>query len=181
MLLIPAGQTDISRLKLLRDVTLNQLKSAVRGTTTTQPLIYRDLIQQDLLPNAAGGDLNTRFSNPNALVANVSGQLYSQTLQNFQSIGIYGYASLAASPLISLLQFNLGSAVTIAQFFLDTIYADQSEVVGYFDTPVIYTPQQTVNINAVASAAVGVGAESFVLLGMVYEPAGRTIQPQNVQ
>lgn len=181
MLFIPAGQTNIDALKTMRDITLGKLKSAVRGTTKDQPLIYRDLIENDLNPNSTGGDLNTRFSNPSALTANTPTQLYSNTLQNFQAIGIYGFASLAPSPQISLLQFKLGSAVTIAQFFLDAAYADASEVVGYFDTPIIYTPLQIVTINAVASAAVAAAAENFVLIGIVQEPAGNNLQPQNVQ
>ena len=180
MLLVPAGQTNLDVLKSVRDETINALTRAVRGTTQNQALIYRDLIEQDLLPNSTAGEINSRFSNQSALVANTPGSLYQQTLPNYQAIGLYGYASLAPSPLISMIQFKQGTAVLLAQYFLDALYADSSEVVGYFDTPIIYQPSQTASILAVASAAVGAAAENFVLLGIVVEPSGQSIQPPNV-
>lgn len=177
-LLIPAGQTDIAALKMVRDTTIAQLKSSVRSTTSTQPLIFRDLVPQDLNPGSSGL-VTARFTNPNALVAQTVGQMFSIETQNFQSIGIYGYAAISANPQLDQISFNLGSAVTLAQYFLDSIYADQSEVVGYFE-PTIWTPQQQIIINGLSQNAIAANAESFVLLGIVMEPAGRTVQPTQV-
>ncbi len=176
--IIPASQIDIGRLSILKNKLINDLMSAARGTSTQQPLIYRDVTPQDVNPDATSGLQLAQLSNPNALVANtlLTNQFNTQ-LQNSVAIGFFGYAAIAPSPAIQLITFQIGTAVVTSQFELGPIYADAQQVTGYFDTPPIFTPQQFLNVGFLASAAVAAGAEPFVLLGYIVEPAGRTVQP----
>jgi len=173
-LLIPAAQTDINSLKVLRDSTISKCNKAVEATTS-QSLIFRDLTPQDLTPGT-GGLTTARFSNPNAMVSETPINLFNYNLLNMQAIGIYGYAAIAANPQIDQITFSVGSAAVLAQYFLDSIYADQTQTTGYFE-PIIWTPQQNLVISGLAGAAVAANGETFVLLGIVVEPEGRTVQP----
>lgn len=176
--IIPASQIDIGRLSILKNKLINDLMSAARGTSTQQPLIYRDVTPEDVNPNASAGLQTAQLNNPSALVADtlLTG-LFNTRLDNSVAIGFFGYAALSPNPQIQLITFQIGTAVVTAQFELGPIYADSMQPTGYFDTPPIFTPQQYLNVGLLASAAVAANAEPFALLGYIVEPAGRTVQP----
>jgi hypothetical protein len=101
----------------------------------------------------------------------------SRQVPNNTAIGIYGYCQLTPIPQIDAIAFILGSGVPLAQFWLDAVYSDQQANVGYFDPPVVFSPLQTLQVNLLASAAVGAAGEAYGLLGFVAEPAGQTVSP----
>ncbi|MGH7639496.1 MAG: hypothetical protein ACREN7_00190 [Candidatus Dormibacteria bacterium] len=177
-ILVPSSQADIALLKVLKDSLVSNLNTAVRNVLgPDQPLIVRDLTAQDIFPNATGGLFTSRMSNPVAMTAQTLTTLIQTPMSNQQAFGLYGYAPLSASPLIDVIQFGNGTAVTYARFVVDNIFADTLETVGYFNGPVYWTPNQTFTMQAIANSAVGSGDETFALYGLVVEPAGLNIQP----
>ena len=176
-ILVPAGQTDIALLKIVRDQLIADLNTAVRNVLgPDQPLIVRDLTPNDVAP-AGAGLFNGRLSNVPILTAQTMTVLYSTPLSNQQAFGIYGYAPLSANPQLDILQFGQGIAVTYARFGLDGVFADSCETVAYFNGPVFWTPNQTMTIQGVSNAGLAAAAEQFNLYGLVVEPAGLNIQP----
>jgi hypothetical protein len=176
-LLVAASQTSWSQVKQIRDALGQTLQDLVQrvGGNQGSPLVVRDLFPNDINP-ATGGAYNSRFSNPNALTAATWSQQFSLQLPQNKAIGFYGYASLSPSPLIDGIQFELGSAKTLAQINLDVLYADTDETIAYFQ-PIAFPPVSTLVINMISESSVGAGAEQFVLLGLVAEPVGVTISP----
>lgn len=144
-----------------------------------QNTIIRDLMPSDVTGAASGAAGYARLQNKTALVANtwLLNDWGNQVLPVNKAVGLFGFIQLQAIPSIDAISFSSGGAALLAQFFLDDIYADQYESVGYFDPPVVFAPQQPVAINLLASAAVSANAEFYGLKGYVCEPPGITVAP----
>lgn len=177
--LMPPGLLVQMKAKLASDI-----QEVVRASSTGvagQQLTYRDLLPNDV--GIYSGETLTgpnigRTANP-ALVAETPfpNSFPNFTATSFQSFGIYGYASLSPNPLIDEIDFSVGSAATLAKIPLDILYAEQ-DVIGYFSDPLIYNPQETVNVTLLSQVAVAAGTESFQILGYVAEPVGRNVTPR---
>lgn len=178
-ILIPGGKIDYSQVTAIRIALRQRLQDAV-GRTMGQTTIIRDLSAYDVSGIASGSNGYARLSNHSALTAHT---WFTNDFAAFlrvpinTGLGIYGYEQLAAVPNIDAIAFTLGGNVTIAQFWLDAIYSDQYQSIGYFDPPVVFSPQQLLGINLLASAAVSANAEAYGLLGYTCEPAGNTVAP----
>lgn len=176
-ILVPASKFDFSQATALRMSLRNRLQDAV-GRVMGQATVIRDFTSKDLTGAASGAQGFARLSNQNALVANTYfNKDVTKALDQKTSIGFYGFVQLAKIPNIDEIQFFLGSGLPLAQFNLDSIYADQQSNVGYFDPPVVFAPGQTIQVNLLASAAVVANAEQYNLLGYVAEPQGQTVAP----
>lgn len=179
---IPGSKFDYSQATALRLSLRNKLQKAV-ATVMNQAPVIRDLAPYDVSGVAAGNALYSRLTNKQALVANtwLVNDLGFRAVPINTAIGIYGYIQLQAIPSIDAIAFTQGGVVTLAQFWLDVIYADQFSSIGYFDPPVVWAPQQQIGINLLANAAVSAAAESYGLLGYVAEPAAATVAPDQTQ
>jgi|SRR5579864_4396229 len=175
---VPGSKMDYSQVTALRIALRQTLQDAV-GRVMGQTTVIRDLIAADISGVAAGTALYARLNNKNALVANTwfVNDLGFRAVPINTAIGIYGYVQLASIPLIDAIAFTLGGVITLGQFYLDVVYADQFSSIGYFDPPIVYKPQQQIGVNLLAASAVTAAAESYALLGYVAEPAGQTVAP----
>jgi hypothetical protein len=175
---IEASKIDFSQLTALRIALRQRLQDAV-GRTMGQTTIIRDLATYDITGVANAAANYARLSNKNALVANtwLVNDWSTVKVPINTALGIYGYEQLTAIPNIDAIAFTIGGNVAIAQFWLDGIYTEQTQSIGYFDPPVVFSPQQPMGVNLLASAAVSAGAESFGLKGYTCEPAANTVAP----
>lgn len=175
---IEASKIDFSQLTALRIALRQRLQDAV-GRTMGQTTIIRDLATYDITGAAAAAANYARLSNKNALVANtwLVNDWASQRVPINTALGIYGYQQLTAIPNIDAIAFTVGGNVAIAQFWLDGIYTEQAQSCGYFDPPVVFSPQQPMGLNLLASAAVSAGVEQYGLKGYTCEPAANTVAP----
>lgn len=179
---VPGSKMDPSQVTAVRMALRDKLQQAVIRTMGQAPII-RDLYPYDISGVASGTNQFSRLQNKTALVANtwLLNDLGFRALPINTAIGIYGYVQLTSIPLIDGIAFTQGGVVTLGQFFLDVIYADQFSSVGYFDPPIAWAPQQSIGINLLAASAVTALAESYGLLGYVAEPAGATVAPDQTQ
>jgi hypothetical protein len=179
---VPASKMDYSQLTAIRLSLRDKLQTAVMRTMGQAPII-RDLMPSDVSGAASAAALFARLTNKNALVANTwfTNDLGFRALPINTAVGIYGYIQLASIPLIDAIAFTQGSVVTLGQFFLDPIYADQDSSIGYFDPPIAWAPQQSIGVNLLAASAVSAAAEAYGLIGYVAEPAGQTVAPDQTQ
>lgn len=175
---VPGSKMDYSQVTALRIQLRQTLQDAV-GRVMGQTTVIRDLQPYDVSGVAAGTNQYARLQNKNALVANTwfVNDLGFRAVPINTAIGIYGYIQLASIPLIDAIAFTLGGVITLGQFFLDVIYADQFSSIGYFDPPIVYKPQQQIGINLLAASALTATTEAYGLLGYVAEPAGQTVAP----
>ncbi len=171
--LIPAVQADHATVAAMKRQLALDLMSMVKDANGGIDVVYRPLRPTDL-------------NNGTVLGRTVSGALTGGTvatdifsswtnLTAVQAVGIYGFASLAANPLIDEIQFVVGSgggSQTLAIIELDEIYALQ-EAVGYFLPPVVWQPNEHVGVALLAGTSVT--NEQISLLGYVAEPAGKTV------
>jgi hypothetical protein len=175
--LIPGGKIDASQVTAMRLALRAKLLAAV-GQTMGQSTIIRDLITSDWSGKTSGNARFARYSNATALTAQTwttTGDVTPVQIANNQAIGIYAYVALAPVPSIDGIRLGLGGVQRLAQFFLDPVYADLVEAIGYFDPPVVYGPLQTVQVDLLAEVALAAGTEQFALLGYIAEPAGQTV------
>jgi hypothetical protein len=179
---VPGSKMDYSQLTAIRFALRDKLQQAVMRTMGQAPVI-RDLMPYDVSGVAAGTNQFARLQNKNALVANTwfLNDLGFRALPINTAIGIYGFIQLASIPLIDAIAFTQGNVVTLGQFFLDTVYADEQCNIGFFDPPIAWAPQQQIGINLLSASAVLALAESYGLLGYVAEPAGATVAPDQTQ
>jgi len=174
---IPAAKIDYSQLTAIRMSLRQRLQDAV-GRTMGQTTIIRDLHPADATGIAAAASNYARLANINALVANtLLSKDFSHQIPNNTAVGVMGYEQLTPVPSIDAIQLALSSGVVLAQFLLDAIYTDQTQSIGYFDPPIVFSPLQTMQVNLLASAAVSAAAEAYGLLGFTAEPAGATVAP----
>jgi hypothetical protein len=176
-ILVPASKIDAAQVTAMRLALRAKLTAAVAGTMG-QSVIIRDLAAYDISGVAAVTALYARLNNKAALVARTwdVNDLGTVTLGVNQAIGIYGYVALSAVPLIDAISFTLGGVVTLAQFWLAPIYAEEYSAIGYFNPPVVYGPQQSIQVNLLSEVAIAATVESYALLGYTCEPAGKTVQ-----
>jgi hypothetical protein len=179
---IPGSKFDYSQATALRLSLRTKLQRAV-ATVMNQAPVIRDLAPYDVSGVAAGNALYARLTNKQALVANtwLVNDLGFRAVPINTAVGIYGFIQLQAVPNIDAIAFTQGGVVTLAQFWLDVIYADQFSSIGYFDPPVVWAPQQQIGINLLASSAVSAAVESYGLLGYIAEPAAATVAPDQTQ
>jgi hypothetical protein len=181
-ILLPGSKTDYSQLTAIRFALRDKLQAHVQRTMGQTALI-RDLMPYDISGVASGTNQFARLQNKTALVANtwLVNDLGFRAVPINQAIGIYGFIQLASIPLIDGIAFTQGNVVTLGQFFLDPIYADEQCNIGFFDPPMAWAPQQQIGINLLAASAVGALGESYGLIGYVAEPSGATVLPDQTQ
>lgn len=175
---IPSSKIDYSQVTAMRIQVRDALQQAV-GRVMGQGTIIRDLQAYDISGAAAAAAGYSRLSNKTALVANtwLLNDWGYRTVPINTAVAVYGYVQLASIPLIDAIAFTQGGVITLAQFALDSLYADQYSSMAYFDPPVIWRPQQQIGVNLLASAAVATTVEPYALMGAVAEPAGATVAP----
>jgi hypothetical protein len=175
---IPGSKMDYSQVTALRIALRQTLQDAV-GRVMGQTTIIRDLQAYDISGVASGTALYARLNNKTATVARtwLINDFGFRVLPVNTAIGIYGFVQMASIPLLDAIAFTLGGVITLGQFALDVIYADQQSSVGYIDPPIAWKPQQSIGINYLSETAITAAAESYGLLGYVCEPAGATVAP----
>lgn len=175
---VAGSKIDYSQLTALRMSLRDRLQAAVQAAIG-QNTIIRDMMPSDVSGAASGAAGYARLQNKTALVANtwLLNDWGNQVLPVNKALGIFAFIQLQPIPAIDAISFSSGGAALLAQFFLDVIYADQFESVGYFDPPVVFSPQQPVAVNLLASSAVSANAEFYGLQGYVCEPPGITVAP----
>jgi hypothetical protein len=175
---IPGSKFDYSQVTSLRIQLRQTLQDAV-GRVMGQTTIIRDLAAYDVSGSAAAAARYARLNNKNALVAQTwfVNDLTFRLVPVNTAVGIYGYVQMASIPLIDAIAFTQGGVLTLAQFWLHHIYADQFSSIGYFDPPIVWKPQQSIGINLLGESAVTAAAESYGLLGYIAEPAANTVAP----
>jgi hypothetical protein len=169
---------DKSQETAIRLAARDKAQKAV-GTVMGQTTIIRDLAAYDISGVAPGTQFYARLANKNALVARTwfINDFGTRTVPINTAVVILGYEALTPSPKIDAIAFQYGSGLVLAQFWLAPIYCELYSAVGYFDPPVLFGPQQTLNVNLLAESAVGAAAETYALLGYVAEPLGQTVSP----
>jgi hypothetical protein len=175
---IPGSKFDYSQVTSLRIQLRQTLQDAV-GRVMGQTTIIRDLAAYDISGVAAGTALFARLNNKNATVARtwLVNDLGFRVVPVNTAVGIYGFVQMASIPLLDGIAFTQGGVLTLAQFWLHHIYADQFSSIGYFDPPIVWKPQQSVGINLLSETLIGAAAESYGLLGYIAEPAANTVAP----
>lgn len=179
----PASQVTPQQLYAIVEDLGVKLMAAVQqiGGNQAGELIYRDLVPNDLFVSTA--QPQGRFYNPIALTANAfTTDVFSgagNALPQNKAIGFYGVYNLAASPQVNEVRIKLGTAQTLAQIFLDPVYAEagSAPVITYFN-PIRFGPLDPIVIDMLSSVAVGSGGEQVGFLGVVAETAGVTISPR---
>jgi len=138
----------------------------------------------DFVPVATQAGLAGWLSMPLAAIAgmyaifanNVPAALTPQVANN-QAVVFYGAEILladAAGETVTYIQFGVGAANNRrAQFSLEGLYGVQNAT-GFFSQPVVYDPQETMNIQIRARIATGVGAR-IRLATLIAEPIQQTV------
>lgn len=173
--LVPGAEANKNSVARMKTDLAQTLMDIVRDANQGMDIIYRPLLVTDLL----NGTVTGRANNQVALTANT---LATDTFANFtltatQALGIYGFTAMAANPLIDEVDFQAGSALTLAKIHLDEIYGHIQPTMGYIVDPIIWQPLEHVNISLLAGSAVSINAESFALLGYLAEQAGKNVVP----
>ena len=175
MNIIPANQLDLGQAAAYRTALLEALGVA-SSSGTNQDLVPRDL---------AASDFNNVSGNPKAISAfnfKIVGpmtaatwtKLYAGTVALNTSIGIMGYGQLVSAPIVDAIRFSLGGSVQGYIYALDPIYCDTQVRIGYFDTPVLFQPQQLIELDLWSDEGLAnsTDSEDFALLGVTLEPVG---------
>src|SRR5579859_1975551 len=178
----PASSVSIQQIYAIIEDLGQSLMSLIQqiGGNQGAKLIYRDLVPNDLF--VTNVQTQGRFFNPIALTANAfTTDVFSgaaNALPQNRAIGIYGVYSLATSPQTDVVRIKLGTSQTLAQIFMDPLYADNERAITYFN-PLRFGPLDAIVIDMLANAAVGSGVEQIGFLGVVAEPEGVTISPRS--
>jgi hypothetical protein len=176
--LVPASKIDAAQVTAMRLALRSKLLNAVVGTMG-QSAIIRDTSAYDVSGVAGAAQYYARLAVKTTTVARTwsNNDLGTVTLGVNQAIGIYGITLLTPIPLLDAIAFSLGGVVVLAQFWLAPILGDQYSSTGYFNPPVVYGPQQSIQINFLSETAITGGtSETYALLGYTAEPAGKTVQ-----
>jgi hypothetical protein len=175
---IPGSKMDYSQVTALRIALRQTLQDAV-GRVMGQTTVIRDLQAYDISGVAAGTALYARLNNKTATVARtwLVNDFGFRAVPINTALGVYGFVQMASIPLLDAIAFTLGGVITLGQFALDVVYADQFSSIGYFDPPIVWKPQQQIGVNYLSETAISAAAESYGLLGYVCEPAGQTVAP----
>jgi hypothetical protein len=175
---IPGSKFDYSQATALRIALRQTLQDAV-GRVMGQTTVVRDLASYDYNGSLAAAARYARNNNKTATVA----QTWLVNDYGFQrvpintAIGVYGFVQMMSIPLLDAIAFTLGGVITMGQFWLHHVYADQTTSIGYIDPPIVWKPQQLIGINYLSETAITATSESYGLLGYVAEPAGNTVAP----
>lgn len=142
-------------------------------------ILYRDLLATDLQSTL------TRCQNANStsLGASTFTTIFSGStglaLPVNQSFGFYGMIFYDASPLIDIVKFLLGASGTpLTLINVSQTYGD-NRITRCFFEPVIYKPQETIDIQFKANATVSQSSANFNFMGLVAEPVGLNITPRS--
>lgn len=178
-ILVPSAKIDAAQVTAMRLALRAKLLAAV-ANVMGQSTIIRDTAAYDISGVANGTTLFARLNVKNTTTAKTwsNNDLGTVTLGVNQAIGLYGITLLTPIPLLDAIAFSLGGVVTLAQFWLAPILGDQTASTGYFNPPVTFGPQQSVQVNVLSETAITGGSqnESYALLGYTAEPAGKTVQ-----
>lgn len=140
-----------------------------------------DLAIRDMFPaDFSGVATDGQFVNQVLGVADtyVSATDADVTLTDTQAFGVYGIVVHAAIPTLTEVRFQVGTAVTIAQFRIEPAFATPEAGV-IFLPPVIYRPAEIFNMDFLFSGATAADSEVISVLGLVAEKAGTTISPRS--
>jgi hypothetical protein len=176
--LIPASKIDAAQVTAMRLALRAKLLASV-ANVMGQSTVIRDSAAYDFSGVAAGSQYYARLAVKNTTTAQTwkNNDLGSVTLAVNQAIGAYGLTLLGSIPLLDGIAFSLGGVVTMAQFWVAPILGDQTSSTGYFNPPVVWGPQQVIQINVLSEVAITGGtAEPYAILGYTAEPAGKTVQ-----
>lgn len=175
---VPGSKFDYSQLTAMRIQLRDTLQDAV-GRLMQQSTTIRDLGIYDLTGVAQGTALYARLSNKTATVARtwlVNDLGFRQVPVN-TAIAIFGFIQMMAIPILDAIAFTQGNVVTLAQFWLHHVYADQFSSIGYFDPPIVWKGQQSVGINLLSETAIAANGETYGLIGAVAETTANTVAP----
>jgi hypothetical protein len=176
--LIPASKIDAAQVTAMRLALRAKLLASV-ANVMGQSTVIRDTAAYDYTGAAAAAQYYARAAVKNTTVARTwsNNDFGAVTLAVNQAIGLYGITLLAPIPLLDAIAFSLGGVVVLAQFWVAPILGDQYSSTGYFNPPVVWGPQQAIQINILSETAITGGAnETYALLGYTAEPAGKTVQ-----
>ena len=148
------------------------------GGNSQSNILYRDLVASDIQSG------NTRLQNANAtsLGSSTFTSIFSGSagfsLPITQAIGVFGFMSFDASPLIDILKFFLGASGTpFGQVNVCQAYGDNRLSKCYFE-PMIWKPQEVMDVQALANSSVAQNTANFLLIGLIAETWGKTITPR---
>lgn len=173
---VPLVEVSEAQLRALRA----QLEESLVQILMTEASIQRDDISvRDMVPGDYSGTANdAQFVNQTVFVVDTQTLLVTAANQRLltatQAYGFYGWFNRAAVPTITALRFSVGGTVTVGQFYLEPAYASGQNA-SVFIPPVLFHPTDTIQINALASAATLVNSEVCGFLGMVAEKIGTVI------
>ncbi len=183
MNIVPAGQVDNTLLRSYRQaLTQGLLTAASPGASAS--LLARFLVESDLTGSsgvpAAISQVVFTTAGAGAIPANTWTPIYTGQLPQNVAVGIIGYGQLVASPNIDAIRFGIGGASQNAGFYLDPLYCDIQERVGFFDNPIVYLPQNAVNVQVWSANGIASTGEIFALIGTTVEPQGVNFIPFNL-
>lgn len=182
-LILPAHQVPFGLEQQLRATLGARLEALVQkvGGNAQGTLIYRQLLAEDIQSASA----STRMTNANATSLSTSTfvSMFAGssgfTLPVNQAIGLYGFMEYEASPLVDQIKFFLGASGTpLSLINACEIYRDNRVTCGYFE-PMLWKPQDIMDVQLRAFAAVAQNVSSFQLLGLIAEPIGLNITPRS--
>lgn len=125
-----------------------------------------DLVARVLKPS----DLGLSTANWEFNLTNTTQTIVNQELDDKTMIVLFGVFNLDTNPIIT--ELKIGTAAgPIEDVQLEFAYMwDNPALV--FDKPLVFSPKTTIKIDAVATAT---GTQKLGFIGVVIEPAGRTI------
>jgi len=139
------------------------------------------LVARSIFPNT---DLPTGYTNEayltGAVVVNAWTSVYDTAvvpqLGNRKVLVIYKVVNMTAVPSVTAVRFRLGATgvTTLGWVHLEQVIDVKLTPEVYLSEPVVYTPNQFVDIQCYARAAIGAGGERLGFEGYVIEPLGET-------
>ncbi len=171
---------SIRAIKQRASVVMQNVSQRQNGGTN---VIGRDLTATDLLVGPGPNPASNVADMSNGTIVLVK-DVYSVNLfplaklQQGQVAVIYGFAAREATPHIQEMRVTVGTK-PVAQLRLSAIYSYTDAAEGVFSEPIYWTQNQTIDIRALADAAVAASTEVFELRGFIAEKTGDTVDYQD--
>jgi len=187
MYTIPVDELSISRMENFRKACREAMLARAQDKSIAKymnELTFRDVLPADDMGAglAVGG---TGYTNniylTGAVAANVWTLVYDtgavQQLANTKILGIYKIYDLSVNPLITSVRFRKGNtgATTLGVTQVEQFFMGKLTPECYLSEPIIYSPQDWMFIECLASAAIGAVGERLAFGAYVAEPVGGTV------
>lgn len=182
---IPTNELTLGDIKTFKEKCL--AAGIARAKAKGIAAVDEELVWREALPSfdmgvlvaaGTGWPLNYYVSNA-AIAAGAWAMMYLGPADPILPVGrvatFYKVYDAAANPMATAVRFLLAAATTKANFFIQCLIDNKLEPEAWFSEPVVYDPQDTINIDLYGRAATPAGGEEIGFGCFIIERVGAVV------